>query len=214
MKLLIVIVLFPCLLFAQLMPKYFSNTNIFNSTYSPINKKFNKTSTNKALTEFQKTDKELDKDETGQSPSDSIVKMKYEKKTYVDSSKIIYGTSHGFPIIKFSYCMGEDCKKDKHPLVASEILELLENDIKIRNKPNKYFNTAKLHYNIANAILASSVISVLAGFILYKNNIKSASYFTIGGLSAFILNGIVYSPIWHSIYLDDAINEYNKNLAY
>ena len=212
MKFLTLLILCPCLLFAQLIPKYFSNTNNFNSTYSSINNKFNEIATDKTLADFQKTD--IDKIEASYPPNDSIVKTKYEKKVYVDSSKIIYGTSHGFPIIKFSYCMGEDCKKDNYPLVASEILELLENDIKIRNKPNKYFNTAKLHYNIANIILASSVTSVLAGIILYKNNVKSASYFAIGGLSAFILNGIVYSPIWHSIYLEDAINEYNKNLAY
>lgn len=212
MKFFTLLILFPCLLFAQLIPKYFSNTNNFNSTYSSINNKFNEIATDKTLADFQKTD--IDKIEASYPPNDSIVKTKYEKKVYVDSSKIIYGTSHGFPIIKFSYCMGEDCKKDNYPLVASEILELLENDIKIRNKPNKYFNTAKLHYNIANIILASSVTSVLAGIILYKNNVKSASYFAIGGLSAFILNGIVYSPIWHNIYLEDAINEYNKNLAY
>lgn len=212
MKFLTLLILFPCLLFAQLMPKYFSNTHNFNSATFTINNKFNETSTDKAIDDFQKTD--IDKIDASQATSDSIVKANYEKKVYVDSSKIIYGTSHGFPIIKFSYCMGEDCKKDNYPLVASEILELLENDIKIRNKPNKYFNTAKLHYNIANIILASSVTSVLAGIILYKNNVKSASYFAIGGLSAFILNGIVYSPIWHSIYLEDAINEYNKNLAF
>lgn len=196
------------------MPKHLSNRHNFNSVSSNINSKFNETFTDKALSDFQKTDKELDKIEASYPPNDSIVKTKYEKKVYVDSSKIIYRTSHGFPIIKFSYCMGEDCKKDNYPLVASEILELLENDIKIRNKPNKYFNTAKLHYNIANIILASSLTSVLAGIILYKNNVKSSSCFAIGGLSAFILNGIVYSPIWHSIYLEDAINEYNKNLAY
>ena len=211
MRLLILLVLFPCLLFAQLMPKYFSNTHNFTSVSSTINNKFNETASDKSIDDFQKTD--IDKIDASQTTSDSIAKKKYEKKVYVDSSKIIYSWGEGPPYV-MRYCMGEDCKKDNYPLVASEILELLENDIKIRNKPNKHFNTAKLHYNIANIILASSVTSVLAGIILYKNNVKSASYFAIGGLSAFILNGIVYCPIWHSIYLEDAINEYNKNLAY
>lgn len=80
MKFLIVLVLFPCLLFAQLMPKYFSNEHNFTSIPSTINNKFNEAS----------TDKELDKIEASYPPSDSIAKKKYEKKAYVDSSKKLY----------------------------------------------------------------------------------------------------------------------------
>ena len=80
MKFLIVLVLFPCLLFAQLMPKYFSNTHNFNSTTFTINNKFNEAS----------TDKELDKIEASYLPNDNISKIKYEKKAYVDSSKKLY----------------------------------------------------------------------------------------------------------------------------
>ena len=80
MKALIVLILFPCLLFAQLMPKHLSNRHNFNSVSSNINSKFNETFTDKALSDFHENDKELDKNETEQIPNDSIVKQSKRKK--------------------------------------------------------------------------------------------------------------------------------------
>ena len=214
MKVLILLVLFPCLLFAQLMPKYFSNTHNFTSVSSTINNKFNETSTDKAIDDFQGTDKELDKNETEQSPSDSIVKVKYEKKVYVDSSKIIYSRIKVPPFV-YEYCMGhEDYDKNQYPMGSGEILNILEKDIKERNKPNRYYKTARIHNYIESSILISSISSFLVGAILLINDVKGGKYPLWGGMITFPLNSFVYGLIWRSIYLEDAINEYNKNLAY
>ena len=214
MKFLTLLILFPCLLFAQLMPKYFSNTHNFTSTYSSINNKFNKTSTDKAIDDFQGTDKELDKNETEQSPSDSIVKVKYEKKAYVDSSKIIYSRIKGPPFV-YEYCMGhEDYDKNEYPMGSGEILNILEKDIKERNMPNRFYKTARIHNYIEGSILISSISSFLVGAILLKNDVKGGKYPLWVGMITFTLNGFVYGLIWRSIYLEDAIKEYNKNLAY
>ena len=72
------------------MPKHLSNRHNFNSVSSNINSKFNETFTDKALSDFQKTDKELEINETSSAPQNSISKKKYEKKAYVDSSKKLY----------------------------------------------------------------------------------------------------------------------------
>ena len=214
MKVLILLVLFPCLLFAQLMPKHLSNRHNFNSVSSNINSKFNETSTDKAIDDFQGTDKELDKNETEQSPSDSIVKVKYEKKVYVDSSKIIYSRIKGPPFV-YEYCMGhEDYDKNKYPMGSGEILNILEKDIKERNMPNRFYKTARIHNYIEGSILISSISSFLVGAILLKNDVKGGKYPLWVGMITFTLNGFVYGLIWRSIYLEDAINEYNKNLAY
>ena len=204
MKLLIVIVLFPCLLFAQLMPKYFSNEHNFASVSSAINNKFNKAS----------SDKELDKIEASNPQSDSISKMKYEKKTYVDSSKIIYSRIKVPPFV-YEYCMGyEDYDKNQYPMGSGEILNILEKDIKERNKPNRFYKTARIHNYIEGSILISSISSFLIGAILLINDVKYGKYPLWGGMITFPLNSFVYGLIWRSIYLEDAINEYNKNLAY
>ena len=47
-------------------------------------------------------------------------------KVCVDFSKIIYRIFKGFPFIKFSYRISEDCKKDKYFLFANEILKIKE----------------------------------------------------------------------------------------
>ena len=214
MKLLIVSVLFPCLLFAQLMPKYFSNANNFNSATSTINNKFNKASTNKALTEFQKTDKELDKNKTEQIPNDSIVKQSTRKKLYVDSSKIIYSWGEGPPYV-MRYCMGiNNLKKEHYSMGSGEILKILEKDIKERNMPNKFYSTAKLHHRIETTLLITSLTSIVGGLIMGNVGYKIGFYFTLGGAITLPLNSFVYSLIWQWMYLDDAINEYNKNLAF
>ena len=204
MKLLIVIVLFPCLLFAQLMPKYFSNEHNFASVSSAINNKFNKAS----------SDKELDKIEASNPQSDSISKMKYEKKAYVDSSKIIYSRIKVPPFV-YEYCMGyEDYDKNQYPMGSGEILNILEKDIKERNKPNRFYKTARIHNYIEGSILISSISSFLIGAILLINDVKYGKYPLWGGMITFPLNSFVYGLIWRSIYLEDAINEYNKNFAY
>ncbi len=212
MKALIVLILFPCLLFAQLMPKYFSNTHNFTSVSSTINNKFNETSTDKAIDDFQKTD--IDKIDASNPQSDSIAKKKYEKKVYVDSSKIIYSWGEGPPFI-MRYCMGiNNFKKEHYSMGSGEILNILEKDIKKRNMPNKFYNTAKLHYRIETTILFTSITSIVAGIIMGKNGYKPGYYISLGGLITLPLNSFVYSLIWQWMYLDDAINEYNKNLAY
>ena len=212
MKFLTLLILFPCLLFAQLMPKYFSNTHNFTSVSSTINNKFNETSTDKAIDDFQKTD--IDKIDASNPQSDSIAKMKYEKKVYVDSSKIIYSWGEGPPFI-MRYCMGiNNFKKEHYSMGSGEILNILEKDIKKRNMPNKFYNTAKLHYRIETTILFTSITSIVAGIIMGKNGYKPGYYISLGGLITLPLNSFVYSLIWQWMYLDDAINEYNKNLAY
>ncbi|MBQ3777607.1 MAG: hypothetical protein II835_05900 [Fibrobacter sp.] len=212
MKFLTLLILCPCLLFAQLMPKYFSNTHNFTSVSSTINNKFNETSTDKAIDDFQKTD--IDKIDASQATSDSISKTKYEKKAYVDSSKIIYSWGEGPPFI-MRYCMGiNNFKKEHYSMGSGEILNILEKDIKKRNMPNKFYNTAKLHYRIETTILFTSITSIVAGIIMGKNGYKPGYYISLGGLITLPLNSFVYSLIWQWMYLDDAINEYNKNLAY
>ena len=212
MKFLTLLILFPCLLFAQLMPKYFSNTHNFTSVSSTINNKFNETSTDKAIDDFQKTD--IDKIEASNPQSDSIAKKKYEKKVYVDSSKIIYSWGEGPPFI-MRYCMGiNNFKKEHYSMGSGEILNILEKDIKKRNMPNKFYNTAKLHYRIETTILFTSITSIVAGIIMGKNGYKPGYYISLGGLITLPLNSFVYSLIWQWMYLEDAINEYNKNLAY
>jgi len=204
MKFLTLLILCPCLLFAQLMPKYFSNEHNFASVSSAINNKFNKAS----------SDKELDKIEASNPQSDSIAKKKYEKKVYVDSSKIIYSWGEGPPFI-MRYCMGiNNFKKEHYSMGSGEILNILEKDIKKRNMPNKFYNTAKLHYRIETTILFTSITSIVAGIIMGKNGYKPGYYISLGGLITLPLNSFVYSLIWQWMYLDDAINEYNKNLAY
>lgn len=212
MKALIVLILFPCLLFAQLMPKYFSNTHNFTSVSSTINNKFNETSTDKAIDDFQKTD--IDKIDASNPQSNSIAKKKYEKKAYVDSSKIIYSRIKVPPFV-YEYCMGhEDYDKNEYPMGSGEILNILEKDIKERNMPNRFYKTARIHNYIEGSILISSISSFLVGAILLKNDVKGGKYPLWGGMITFPLNSFVYGLIWRSIYLEDAINEYNKNLAY
>lgn len=80
--------------------------------------------------------------------------------------------------------------------------------------PNKFYNTAKLHYRIETTILFTSITSIVAGIIMGKNGYKPGYYISLGGLITLPLNSFVYSLIWQWMYLDDAINEYNKNLAY
>ena len=204
MKFLTLLILCPCLLFAQLMPKYFSNAHNFNSVTSTINNKVNETS----------TDKELDKIEASNPPSDSISKTKYNKKTYVDSSKIIYSRIKVPPFV-YEYCMGhEDYDKNQYPMGSGEILNILEKDIKERNKPNRFYKTARIHNYIESSILISSISSFLVGAILLINDVNGGKYPLWGGMITFPLNSFVYGLIWRSIYLEDAINEYNKNLAY
>ena len=204
MKFLTLLILCPCLLFAQLMPKYFSNEHNFTSVSSAINNKFNEAS----------TDKELDKIEASNPQSDSISKMKYEKKAYVDSSKIIYSRIKVPPFV-YEYCMGhEDYDKNQYPMGSGEILNILEKDIKERNKPNRYYKTARIHNYIESSILISSISSFLVGAILLINDVNGGKYPLWGGMITFPLNSFVYGLIWRSIYLEDAINEYNKNLAY
>ncbi len=212
MKALIVLILFPCLLFAQLMPKYFSNTHNFTSVSSTINNKFNETSTDKAIDDFQKTD--IDKIDASQATSDSISKTKYKKKAYVDSSKIIYSRIKVPPFV-YEYCMGhEDYDKNQYPMGSGEILNILEKDIKERNMPNRFYKTARIHNYIEGSILISSISSFFIGAILLMNDVKGGKYPLWGGMITFPLNSFVYGLIWRSIYLEDAINEYNKNLAY
>ena len=173
MKLLLVLVLFPCLLFAQLTPKYSSNEHHFNSVSSTINNKF-----------------------------------------HVDSSKIIYSRIKVPPFV-YEYCMGhEDYDKNQYPMGSGEILNILEKDIKERNMPNRFYKTARIHNYIEGSILISSISSFLIGAILLINDVKYGKYPLWGGMITFPLNSFVYGLIWRSIYLEDAINEYNKNLAY
>ena len=214
MKALIVLILFPCLLFAQLMPKHLSNRHNFNSVSSNINSKFNETFTDKALSDFHENDKELDKNETEQIPNDSIVKQSTRKKLYVDSSKIIYSWGEGPPYV-MRYCMGiNNFKKEHYSMGSGEILKILEKDIKERNMPNKFYNTAKLHHRIETTLLITSLTSIVGGLIMGNVGYKVGFYFTLGGAITLPLNSFVYSLIWQWMYLDDAINEYNKNLAF
>ena len=99
-------------------------------------------------------------------------------------------------------------------LGSGEILNILEKDIKERNMPNRFYKTARIHNYIEGSILISSISSFLVGAILLKNDVKGGKYPLWVGMITFPLNGFVYGLIWRSIYLDDAINEYNKNLAY
>ncbi len=214
MKALIVLILFPCLLFAQLTPKHLSNRHNFNSVSSNINSKFNETFTDKALSDFQKTDKELEINETSSAPQNSISKMRYEKKIYVDSSKIIYSWGEGPPYV-MRYCMGiNNFKKEHYSMGSGEILKILEKDIKERNMPNKFYSTAKLHHRIETTLLITSLTSIVGGLIMGNVGYKAGFYFTLGGAITLPLNSFVYSLIWQWMYLDDAINEYNKNLAF
>ena len=211
MKFLIVLVLFPCLLFAQLMPKYFSSTHNFTPVPSTINNKFNETSTDKAIDDFQGTDKELDKNETEQSPSDSISKMKYEKKAYVDSSKIIYSWGEGLTI---DYCLGKkDYENERYSLGPKGVLDILEKDIKDRNMPNKYYASAKRFYNFQRVLLWTSLAAFLGGIIMDANGMNAGKY--IGGVGILTVPVNIYGlGLWGAYLLDDAIKEYNKNLAY
>ena len=214
MKVLIVLILFPCLLFAQLTHNHFNNKHHFNSVASTNNNKFSEASTNKSITEFQETDKELDKNKTEQIPNDSIVKQSTRKKIYVDSSKIIYSWGEGPPYV-MRYCMGiNNFKKEHYSMGSGEILKILEKDIKERNMPNKFYSTAKLHHRIETTLLITSLTSMVGGLIMGNVGYKVGFYFTLGGAITLPLNSFVYSLIWQWMYLDDAINEYNKNLAY
>ena len=209
MKALIVLILFPCLLFAQLMPKYFSNTHNFTSVSSTINNKFNETSTDKAIDDFQKTD--IDKIEASYPPNDSIVKTKYEKKVYVDSSKIIYSWGEGLTI---DYCLGKkDYENERYSLGPKGVLDILEKDIKDRNMPNKYYASAKRFYNFQRVLLWTSLAAFLGGIIMDANGMNAGKY--IGGVGILTVPVNIYGlGLWGAYLLDDAINEYNKNLAY
>lgn len=213
MKFLTLLILCPCLLFAQLMPKYFSNTHNFTSVSSTINNKFNETSTDKAIDDFQKTD--IDKIDASQATSDSISKKKYEKKVYVDSSKIIYSWGN-WPPLTIHYYMGKNNYKNEFESFGTgKVLDILEKDIKDRNMPNKFYNNAKFHHNVELGIFYSSLAAIATGIILYNNgNKKSGIYTAIGGFITISLDAFVYSPIWQWMYLDDAIKEYNKNQAF
>ena len=201
MKFLTLLILFPCLLFAQLMPKYFSNAHNFNSVTSTINNKFNETS----------TDKELDKIEASNPQSDSISKMKYEKKAYVDSSKIIYSWGEGLTI---DYCLGKkDYENERYSLGPKGVLDILEKDIKDRNMPNKYYASAKRFYNFQRVLLWTSLAAFLGGIIMDANGMNAGKY--IGGVGILTVPVNIYGlGLWGAYLLDDAINEYNKNLAY
>ena len=209
MKFLTLLILFPCLLFAQLMPKYFRNTHNFTSVSSTINNKFNETSTDKAIDDFQKTD--IDKIEASNPQSDSISKMKYEKKAYVDSSKIIYSWGEGLTI---DYCLGKkDYENERYSLGPKGVLDILEKDIKDRNMPNKYYASAKRFYNFQRVLLWTSLAAFLGGIIMDANGMNAGKY--IGGVGILTVPVNIYGlGLWGAYLLDDAINEYNKNLAY
>ena len=209
MKVLIVLILFPSLLFAQLMPKHFSNEHHFNSISSTINNKFNETSTDKAIDDFQKTD--IDKIDASNPQSDSIAKKKYEKKVYVDSSKIIYSWGEGLTI---DYCLGKkDYENERYSLGPKGVLDILEKDIKDRNMPNKYYASAKRFYNFQRVLLWTSLAAFLGGIIMDANGMNAGKY--IGGVGILTVPVNIYGlGLWGAYLLDDAINEYNKNLAY
>lgn len=108
----------------------------------------------------------------------------------------------------------EDYDKNQYPMGSGEILNILEKDIKERNMPNRFYKTARIHNYIEGSILISSISSFFIGAILLMNDVKGGKYPLWGGMITFPLNSFVYGLIWRSIYLEDAINEYNKNLAY
>lgn len=201
MKFLTLLILCPCLLFAQLMPKYFSNEHNFASVSSAINNKFNKAS----------LDKELDKIEASNPQSDSISKTKYKKKAYVDSSKIIYSWGEGLTI---DYCLGKkDYENERYSLGPKGVLDILEKDIKDRNMPNKYYASAKRFYNFQRVLLWTSLAAFLGGIIMDANGMNAGKY--IGGVGILTVPVNIYGlGLWGAYLLDDAINEYNKNLAY
>ena len=209
MKFLTLLILCPCLLFAQLMPKYFSNTHNFTSVSSTINNKFNETSTDKAIDDFQKTD--IDKIDASQATSDSISKTKYKKKAYVDSSKIIYSWGEGLTI---DYCLGKkDYENERYSLGPKGVLDILEKDIKDRNMPNKYYASAKRFYNFQRVLLWTSLAAFLGGIIMDANGMNAGKY--IGGVGILTVPVNIYGlGLWGAYLLDDAIKEYNKNLAY
>ena len=97
---------------------------------------------------------------------------------------------------------------------SGEILKILQKDIKERNMPNKFYSTAKLHHRIETTLLITSLTSIVGGLIMGNVGYKAGFYFTLGGAITLPLNSFVYSLIWQWMYLDDAINEYNKNLAF
>lgn len=209
MKFLTLLILCPCLLFAQLLPKYFSNTHNFNSATSTINNKFNETATDKALADFQKTD--IDKIDASQATSDSISKTKYKKKAYVDSSKIIYSWGEGLTI---DYCLGKkDYENERYSLGPKGVLDILEKDIKDRNMPNKYYASAKRFYNFQRVLLWTSLAAFLGGIIMDANGMNAGKY--IGGVGILTVPVNIYGlGLWGAYLLEDAIKEYNKNLAY